>query len=217
MDQRAVRLEGDGARRQPGRLQGRVPLRGDRRALRPPVGGSARGSAGGALSQHHRQRRPRLRPDRRFAEQQAPDRLRVVPDHARVGHSPRALAAQELRCSHDASRGRDQRGRCGGRRRLRRAPRHHRDQRPGHGFEGREHGARGQPRAAAHRRRRATGWPVDGAADEDRAVRPAARHVRPPRRGADAGCGAAVAEPLLRGRVRGDTYRARSTGRRSSC
>ncbi len=94
--------------------------------------------AGGALSQHHRQRRPRLRPDRGVAEQQAADRLRVVPDHAGVGHPPRALAAQELRCSHAAGRGRDRRGRRGGRRRLRRAPRHHRDQRPGHGPEGRD-------------------------------------------------------------------------------
>ena len=42
MDQRALRLEADGARRQPRRVQGRVSLRRDRRALRPPVGGSAR-------------------------------------------------------------------------------------------------------------------------------------------------------------------------------
>ena len=138
----------------------------------------------GALSQHHRQRRPRLRPEHRsLTEQQAPDRVRVVPDHAGVGHPPRALVHKNF-----GVRTLQAEDEIGAARRAwpsaprSRAPRrHHRDQRPGHGLEGREHGARGQPRAAAHRRRRAARWPVDGAAHEDRAVRPAPRHVRPPR------------------------------------
>ena len=74
--------------------------------------------------------------------------------------------------------------------------------------------ARGQPRAAADHRRRAARRAVDRPAHQDRAGRPAARDVRPPRRGAAADRRRAVAEPLLRRRVRGGAHRGRSTARR---
>ena len=57
---------------------------------------------------------------------------------------------------------------------------------PGRRPEVRGDGPRDQPRAAAAHRRRAARRPVDRPAHQDRAGRPDARDVRPPRRGADA-------------------------------
>ena len=53
----------------------------------------------------------------------------------------RALAPQPLRRPHRPGRGRDRRRQHGARRRLRRPPRGHRDERPGHGPEGRRRSA----------------------------------------------------------------------------
>ena len=57
---------------------------------------------------------------------------------------------------------------------------------PGVDLKSEAHRARGEPRAAAAHRRRAARRPVHRPADQDRAGRPAARDVRPPRRGAAA-------------------------------
>ena len=58
--------------------------------------------------------------------------LGSLPDHAGVGHPPRAVQAQELRRAHAAGRGRDRRHRRRARRGVRRPPRRHHHQRPGH-------------------------------------------------------------------------------------
>ena len=58
------------------------------------------------------------------------------------------------------------------------------------------------------RHRRAARWAVDRPADQDRAVRPAPRDVRSPRRVAAADRRRVLAEPLLRRRVRGGPHRA---------
>ncbi len=63
-------------------------------------------------------------------------------------------------------------------------------------------------RTAAARRRRAARRPVHRPAHQDRAGRPAAGDVRPQRRVAGRGAGAAVALGLLRGRRRGRAHRA---------
>ncbi len=110
-------------------VQGGLQLRRDRRAVRPPVRGRARAAPAGALPQHQRQRRARLRAHRRGPDGEAADPLRVVPDHSGVGHPPRALEAQELRRAHDAGRGRDRGDRGRDRRRVRRPARGHRDER----------------------------------------------------------------------------------------
>ena len=114
-------------------------------------------------------------------------------------------------------RGRDRRHRCGARRGLRRRPRRHDDERPGARPQGRDDRAGRHARAAAAHRRHPAGRPVDGPADEDRAVRPAARHVRPPRRGARADRGGRRRPRTAsrrRSRRRGSPS---STARRSSC
>ena len=126
---------------------------------------------------------------------EAADLLRVVPDHAGVRHPARAVEAQELRRAHAAGRGRDRRGRRRDRRRVRRAARRHRHERSRRRPQVGGDRPRDQPRAAAAARRRAARRPVDRPADQDRAGRPAARDVRPPRRGAAADRRRAVAEP----------------------
>ena len=68
---------------------------------------------------------------RRRATGQAAGHARLVPDHAGVGHPPRAVQAQALRHPHGAGRGRDRRLWHRPRRRLRRQPRRHDDERPG--------------------------------------------------------------------------------------
>ena len=65
---------------------------------------------------------------------------------------------------------------------VRRASRHHRHERPGRRPQVGGHRPGDQPRAAAGDRRRAARRTVDRAAHQDRAVRPDARDVRPPRR-----------------------------------
>ena len=116
--------------------------------------------APGTYRNDHRQPRARVRPRRRGPAEQAADSLRVVPDHARVRHPPRAVEAQELRCAHAAGRGRDRSDRCRDRRRVRRAARCHRHERSRRRPEVGGDGSRDQPRAAAHHRRRAARRPV---------------------------------------------------------
>ena len=71
-----------------------------------------------------------------------------------------------------------------------------RDDRPG-----------GDPRAADGDHRRPARGPVDRHADQDRAVRPAAGALRPPRRVAAAGPRRVLARPVLRGGLRGGADR----------
>ncbi len=93
-------------------------------------------------------------------------------------------------------------------RQLRRRARRDHDLRSRDRAQGRDDRAGGVAGAAAGRRRRAARRPVDRAADQDRAVRPAAGDVRPQRRGAGADRGAAFARRLLRRRARGRPDRA---------
>ena len=79
--------------------------------------------------------------------------------------------------------------------RVRRAARHHGHERPRRRPQVRSARPGDQPRAAAGDRRRAARRTVDRAAHQDRAVRPDARDVRPPRRVAAADRRRAVAEP----------------------
>ena len=93
------------------------------RALRPPLRDRPRPSAAGHVHEHQRQHRAGLGPGRRQPAVAAAAVPRLVPDHARVGHPPRAVQAQALRRAHAAGRGRDRRHRRRDRRRVRRAPR----------------------------------------------------------------------------------------------
>ena len=91
---------------------------------------------------------------------------------------------------------------------VRRRARRHHDVRAGHLAQERDDRPGRVARAAARRRRRAARRALHRAADQDRAVRPAAGDVRPQRRGAAADRRAAVAGRLLRRRHRGRPDRA---------
>ena len=98
VDQEALREPHRGARREPRRVQGRLQLRRDRRAVRPPVRGQARArSPPGTYRNITGNVALVVRARRRRAAGEAADLLRVVPDHAGVRHPARALEAQELR------------------------------------------------------------------------------------------------------------------------
>ena len=134
--------------------------------------------APGPLPEHHRQRGDRARLRRRVAARRARPVLRLLPDHAGLGHPPPARGLQELRRQDVPGRGRDRGHRRGDRRELRRRDGHDRLVRPGHRAQERGARARGHGRAAARRRRRPARRPVDGHADQDRAGGPAPGHVR---------------------------------------
>ena len=115
--------------------------------------------------------------------------------------------AQALRRAHLPGRGRDRRHRRGPRRLLRRRAGRHHHLRPRHRAQGRDHRPGGEPRAAAGHRRRPARRPDHRPADQDRAVRPAAGHVRPQRRGAGPDRRAPLPRRLLRRRDRGRAHR----------
>ena len=92
----------------------------------------------GRVHERHRQHGAGVGHRRRRPARQAPRDARLLPDHAGVRHPPRAVQAQALRRAHRAGRGRDRRRRDGPRRGVRRAPRRHDDERPGHGAEERD-------------------------------------------------------------------------------
>ena len=130
LDRRAVRQERDGPRREPRRVQGRLPLRRDRRDLRDAVRGPARARcrrAGTATSRGN----VALAYGLIAAGQQAklPILYASYPITPGVRHPPRAVEAQELRCAHHAGRGRDRGDRRRDRRRVRRPARRHRHER----------------------------------------------------------------------------------------
>src|SRR5215207_9790496 len=109
--------------------------------------------------------------------------LGVVPDHSGVGHPARALEAQAVRGADVPGRGRDRRRRSGARGRVRWCPRRDDDVRPGCRPEVGDDRACGVTRAAPDRLRHPARRPVYRPADQDRAVRPLAGHVRTQRRG----------------------------------
>ena len=158
----------------------------DRRVVRSRIRGQARAALAGRVSPDHRQRRALLWPRRRRAGREAAAVLRLVSDHAGVGHLARALEVEELRREDAPGRRRDLGGGHCHRRRVRREPGDHRNERSGHRPEVGGAGARSEPRAPDDRHRRAAWRPVDRPADQDRASRPAARDVRAPRRSATA-------------------------------
>ena len=190
VDRRALRQPAPGGRRQHPGLPGRLRLRRDGRALRVQLRGPARHLREGRVRPGHRQPGAGLGPHRRLPAGRPAPVPRELPDHAGLGHPPRAEPAQGVRRPHLPGRGRDRRHRRRPGRLLRRRPRRHHDQRPGPRPQVRDDRPGHQPRAAARHRRRAAGRALDRAADQDRAGRPAARHVRPPRRGAPADPGA---------------------------
>ena len=137
----------------------------------------------GHVPQHHRQPRRRVRAHRRRRSRRslpilyasypitpASDILHELSKHKNFG--VRTLQAED---EIAGDRRRD-------RRRVRRSARRHRHERSRRRPQGRGARPRDQPRAAAGAHRRAARRAVHRAADQDRAVRPAARDVRPPRR-----------------------------------
>ena len=108
---------------------------------------------------------------------------RLVPDHPGLRHPPHPVRAQALRRDDAAGRGRDRRHRRSAGRGLRRRARRDDHVRARPVAQGRDARPRRRARAAAGPRRRAARRALDRAADQDRAGRPAAGHVRPPRRG----------------------------------
>ena len=149
-------------------------------------------------------------PDRGRRQERPAAVLRHLPDHAGLRAPPPPRPPRPLRRPHGAGRGRDRRRQHGGRRRLRRPPRDHRDQRPRDGPQGGDDRPRGDARAADGDHRRAARRPLDRDADQDRADRPADGDPRPPRRVAAAGDRAGDAGRLLRVR------RSRRCGSRSA-
>ena len=160
------------------RVPRRVQLRRDHRGLRRLLRDQAGPDGTGPVPQHLRQPGAVAGP-RRGRPALGPAAVpRRLPDHAGVGHPPRAVQAQGLRRAHVPGRGRDRRDQRGHRRRVRRCPRRDDDVRAGCLAEVRGAGAGGDDRAAAARRRRAARRAVDRPADQDRAVGPAAGDVR---------------------------------------
>ena len=193
-----------GARRQPRRVQGRAALRRDRRAVRAPVRDPAGAARAGHVPQHHRQPRGRLRAHRRRRSRRScRSSTRRTRSRRRPTSSTSCRSTRTSACA-----------RC--RPKTRSPPSASRSARAfagqlgvtatsGPGRRPQVGGARprDQPRAAARAHRRAARRPVDRPAHQDRAVRPPARDVRPPRRVAAADRRRVLAEPLLRRRVRG--------------
>ena len=116
-----------------------------------------------------------------------PVTLGSLPDHAGLGHPPRAVEAQALRRAHGAGRGRDRRRRHGPRRRLRRPPRRHHHERPRPALKSETISLAISLELPLLDRRHPARRPLDRPADQDRGRRPQHRPVRPPRRGAAAG------------------------------
>ena len=119
LDRGEVRRQAAGHGGQPPGLQGRVPLRRDRRAVRVLVPGEAGHAGAGRVRQHHRQHRHRLGSHRRRHSQRAAAVPRHLPDHPGLGHPPRAVQAQAVRGADLPGRGRDLRHRRRPGRRLR--------------------------------------------------------------------------------------------------
>ena len=100
-----------GGRRQHPGLPGRLRLRRDGRALRVQLRGQAGHLREGRVRPGHRQPGPGLGPHHgRPAGRPAPV-LGQLPDHAGLGHPPRAEPAQGVRRPHLPGRGRDRRHR----------------------------------------------------------------------------------------------------------
>ncbi len=135
------------------------------------------------------------------------DLLRLVPDHAGLGHPPSAVGLQELRRPDVPGRGRDRRHRLGDRGELRRRARDDRHLRPRHRPQVRGDRARRHGRAAARRHRRPAGGSLDGHADEERAGRPPAGPVRSQQRLAGRGRRTVDAVGLFRHGLRGCPHR----------
>ncbi len=100
--------------------QGRLRVRRDDRDLPHPLPRRAGPPAARHVSQHHRQRGDGPRHAGRLEAGRPAAVLRLVPDHAGVGHPPPAVGLQELRGQDVPGRGRDRGDRCGDRGELRR-------------------------------------------------------------------------------------------------
>ena len=217
VDRPPLRRQAAGGGGEPGGLPRRPRLRRDRRAVRPPVLGPPGRTAARHLHEHQRQHGARLGPDRRQPAVEPAAVPRLVPDHAGVGHPPRAVQAQGLRRPHAPGRGRDRRHRRRPRRRLRWSPRRDHHERTRHRAQVRDDGPGGQPRAAAPDHRHPA-----------RRARPPACRPRPRRPTCSRSCTAATASRRSpwsprRARRTASTPPSRppasrsSTARRSSC
>ncbi len=184
-----------------------MELRRDRGAVPVDVRGQAGRAGARHVHEHLGEHGLGLGPDRGRPAGQAAAVSGQLSDHAGVGHSPRAVEAQELRCAHAPGRGRDRRRRGGPGCFLRRLVGDHHDQRSGRRPQVRDHRAGRQPRIAVADHRHPARRSVHGPADQDRAGRPPAGHVRPPRGGASTNRGALDARRLLLRRHRGGPHR----------
>ena len=169
------------------RVQGRLQLRRDHRGLRGLLRGQAGAAAAGHLPQHHRQPGAGLRPGRRRAARRdcrcssAPTRSPRPATSCTSWPSTSASA-----CARSRPRTRSP---ASARRSARRSAARSAvttSSGPGHRAQGRDDRPGRVAGAAAGHLRHPARRPVDRAADQDRAVRPAAGDVRPQRRGAGA-------------------------------
>ena len=153
--------------------------------------------AAGHVPQHHRQRRARRTGSSpRRSRRSCRSSTRRTRSRRRPTSCTSSSKLKNFGVQHAAGRGRDRRGRRRDRRRVRRAASASpRTSGPGVDLKSEAIGLAVSLELPLRARRRAARRPVDRAADQDRAGRPAARDVRPPRRGAAADRRRAVAEP----------------------
>ena len=170
----------------------------------------------GRLHQHLGQHRPVLGSGGGRPAGPGPGVPRQLSDHPGVRHPPRAVQAQELRRAHPAGGGRDRRRGRRPRRRVRRSPRGDDDERAGYRSEVRDDRPGHQHGAAAADHRHPARRTLDRSAHQDRAGRPVAGHVRPPRRVAAADRGRQDARPTASSRPSRRPASPSSTGRPSS-
>ena len=181
LDRGEVRVPPGRGRGEPARAARGLRVRRDDRDLPHPLRRPVGPPRPRHVPQHHRQRGDRARLRRRIGPGRAPAGLRDLPDHAGLGHPPRALRLQELRGQDVPGGGRDRGHRRGDRRLVRGRAGAHRHVRARDGPQGGGAGPRGDGRAAAGRRERPARRAVDRPAHQDRADRPAPGDLRPQR------------------------------------
>ena len=204
LDQREVRGQAAGAGGQSPGVQGRLPLRRDRRAVRVRPTRSSRPSSNRASTSTSPATRPppggSSPPSDRsglplflgtYPITPASDILHELSKHKQFG--VRTFQAEDEISGIGAALGR----------RLRRRPRGHHHLGPGHRSQVGDHGIGHQPRAAPPDHRHPARGTIHRASHQDRTGRPAPRHVRASRGGTAAHRGRQDAVALFRGGDRG--------------
>ena len=123
LDRQQVRGPADRRRREQARAQGRLRVRRDDRGVPHALPRPAGQARPGRLPEHHRQRGDGARLPGRVAAGRPAAVLRLVPDHAGLGHPPPAVGLQDVRGQDVPGRGRDRGHRRGHRGVVRRGAR----------------------------------------------------------------------------------------------